>query len=98
MKASYHDAKLNNDKTGNERNFPPFYEDFESILGSRDTVKVSKVAEINCKTLIKKDKIPIVKNSIIKAPEQSAIKKHLNSRQLSAAGLSMCKLFVTTRH
>ena len=33
MKASYHDAKLNNDKAGNEPNFPPFYEDFESILG-----------------------------------------------------------------
>ena len=28
MKASYHDAKLNNDKTGNEPNFPPFYENF----------------------------------------------------------------------
>ena len=87
MKASYHDAKLNNDKTGSEPNFPPFYEGFESILGGRDTVKVSEVAEIDCKTSIKKDKIPIMKNSIIKAPEQSAIKKHLNSCQLSAAGL-----------
>ena len=50
MKASYHDAKLNNDKTGSEPNFPPFYEGFESILGGRDTVKVSEVAEIDCKT------------------------------------------------
>ena len=32
MKASFRDAKLNNDNTGNEPNFPPFYEDFESIL------------------------------------------------------------------
>ena len=75
MKASYHDAKLNNDKTGNEPNFPPFYEDFESILGCRDAVKVSEMAEIGCKTSIKKDEIPIVKNSTIKTPEQSAIKE-----------------------
>ena len=32
MNASFHEAKLNNYKTGNEPNFPPFYEDFESIL------------------------------------------------------------------
>ena len=44
MKASYHDAKLSNDKTGNEPNFPLFYEDFESILGRRDAVKVSEMA------------------------------------------------------
>ena len=75
MKASFHDAKLNNDKTGNEPNFPPFDEDFESIPGCMDTVKVSKMAEISCKTLIKNDEIPIVKNSAIKAPEQSAIKE-----------------------
>ena len=68
MKASYHDAKLNNDKTGNEPNFPLFHEDFESILGYRDAVKVSKMAEIGCKTLIKKDETPIVKNSTIKVP------------------------------
>ena len=75
MKTSYHDAKLNNDKTGNEANFPPFYEDFESILDCRDAVKVSEMAEIGCKTSIKKDGIPIVKNSTIKAPEQYAIKE-----------------------
>ena len=75
MKASYHNAKLNNDKTGNELNFPPFYEDFESILGCRDAVKVSETAEIGCKTLIKKDETHIVKNSTIKAPEKSAIKE-----------------------
>ena len=28
MKAPYHNAKLNNDKNGNEPNFPPFYEAF----------------------------------------------------------------------
>ena len=33
------------------------------------------MAEISCKTSIKKDEIPIVKNSTIKAPEQSAIKE-----------------------
>ena len=33
------------------------------------------MAEIGCKTLIRKDETPIVKNSTIKAPEQSAIKK-----------------------
>ena len=75
MKASYHDAKLNNDKNGNKPNFPPFYEDFESILGCRDAAKVSEMAEIGCKTSIKKDEIPIVKNSTIKTPEQSAIKE-----------------------
>ena len=75
MKASYHDAKLNNDKTGNEPNFPLFYEDFESILDCRDAVRVSEMAEISCKTSIKKDEISIVKNATIKAPEQSAIKK-----------------------
>ena len=75
IKASYHDTKLNNDKTGNEPNFPPFYEDFESILGCRDAAKVSEMAEIGCKTSIKKDEIPIVKNSTIKTPEQSAIKE-----------------------
>ena len=68
-------TKLNNDKTGNEPNFPLFYEDFESILDCRDAVKVSEMAEIGCKTSIKKDEISIVKNSTIKAPEQSAIKK-----------------------
>ena len=75
IKAPYHDAKLNNDKTRNEPNFPPFYEDFESILSSRDAVKVSEMAKIGCKTSIKKDETPVVKNSIIKAPEQSAIKE-----------------------
>ena len=75
MKASYHDAKLNNVKTGNKPNFPLFYEDFESILGCRDAVKVSEMAEIGCKTSIKKDEIAIVKNSTIKVPEQSAIKE-----------------------
>ena len=54
MKAPYHDAKPNNDKTGNKSNFPPFYEDFESILGCRGAVKVSEMAEIGCKTWIKK--------------------------------------------
>ena len=49
MKASYHDAKLNNDKTGNELNFPHFHEDFESILWCRDAVKVSEMPEISCK-------------------------------------------------
>ena len=77
MKASYHDAKLNNDKTGNEPNFPPFYEYFESIVGCRDEVKVSEMAEIGCKTSINKDGIPVVKNSTIKAPEQSAMKAAL---------------------
>ena len=62
MKASYHDAKLSNDKTGNEPNFPSFYEDFESIVGCRDAVKVSEMAEISCKTSINKDEIPVVKN------------------------------------
>ena len=33
------------------------------------------MAEIGCKTSIKKDEIPIVKNSTLKAPEQSAIKE-----------------------
>ena len=33
------------------------------------------MAEIGCKTSIRKDETPIVKNSTIKAPEQSAIKK-----------------------
>ena len=33
------------------------------------------MAEISCKTSIKKDEIPIVKNATIKAPEQSAIKE-----------------------
>ena len=75
IKASYHDAKLNNEKTRNEPNFPPFYEDFERILGCRDAVKLSEMAKIGCKTSIKKDETPIVKNSIIKAPEQSAIKE-----------------------
>ena len=75
MKALFYDAKLNNGKTGNEPNFPLFYEDFESILGCRDAVKVSEMAEIGCKTLIKKDEILIVKNSAIKAPEQSVIKE-----------------------
>ena len=75
MKASYHDAKLNNVKTGNKPNFPLFYEDFESILGCRDAVKVSEMAEIGCKTSIKKDEIAIVKNSTIKVPGQSAIKE-----------------------
>ena len=75
MKASYHDAKLNNDKTGNEPNFPYFHEDFESILWCRDAVKVSEMAEISCKTLIKKNEIPIVKNSTINVPERSAIKE-----------------------
>ena len=41
MKASYHDAKLNNDKTADEPNFPPIYEDFESILGCTDAFKFS---------------------------------------------------------
>ena len=49
MKTSYHDAKFNNGKTGNEPNFPSFYEDFESILGCTDTVKISKMGEIICK-------------------------------------------------
>ena len=62
MKASYQDAEVNNDKTGNEPNSPPFYEDFESILGCRNAVKVSEMAEIGCKTSIKKDEISIVKN------------------------------------
>ena len=75
MKALFYDAKLNNGKTGNEPNFPLFYEDFESILGCRDAVKVSEMAGIGCKTLIKKDEILIVKNSAIKAPQQSAIKE-----------------------
>ena len=74
MKALYHDAKLRNDKTGNDLNFPPFYEDVESILGCRDAVKVSEMAEIICKTSIKEDEIPILKNSTIKVPEQSTIK------------------------
>ena len=75
MKASYHNAKLNNGKTGNESNFHPFHEDFESILGCSDAVKVSEMAEIGRKTSIKKDETPIVKNSTIKAPEQSTIKE-----------------------
>ena len=75
IKASYHDAKLNNEKTRNELNFPPFYEGFKRILGCRDAVKLSEMAKIGCKTSIKKDETPIVKNSIIKAPEQSAIKE-----------------------
>ena len=75
MKASYHDAKLNNDKTADEPNFPPFYENFESILGCTDAFKFSEMAEIGCKTSIKKDEIPIVKNSTLKVPEQSAIKE-----------------------
>ena len=33
------------------------------------------MAEIGCKTSIKKDEIPIVKNSTLKVPEQSAIKE-----------------------
>ena len=33
------------------------------------------MAEIGCKTSIKKDEIPIGKNSTIKLPEQSAIKE-----------------------
>ena len=28
VKVLFHNAKLNNDKTGNEPNFPPFYENF----------------------------------------------------------------------
>ena len=32
------------------------------------------MAEIGCKTSINKDGIPVVKNSTIKAPEQSAMK------------------------
>ena len=95
MKTSFHDAKLNNDKTGNEPNFPPFYEEFESIPGCMDTVKVSKMAEIGCKTLIKKDEIPIVKNSAIKAPEQSAIKKQLNSRHLNENTTMMMMLAIS---
>ena len=75
IKASYHDTKLNNDKAGNEPNFPPFYEDFESILSCRDAVKVSEMVEIGCKTSIKTNEIPIVMNSTIKVPEQSAIKE-----------------------
>ena len=75
MKASCHNAKLNNDKTGNELNFPLFYEDFESILVCRDAVKVSEMAETGSKTSIKKDEIPIVNNSTIKAQEESAIKR-----------------------
>ena len=75
MKALCHNAKLNNGKTGNELNFPLFYEDFESILVCRDAVKVSEMVEIGSKTSIKKDEIPIVNNSTIKAQEQSAIKR-----------------------
>ena len=75
MKAPYHNAKLNIDKTGNEPNFPPFYEGFESILCCRDAVKVSEMAGIGCKTSIKKNEIPTAKNSTIKAPEQSTIKE-----------------------
>ena len=33
------------------------------------------MAEIGCKTSTRKDEIPIVKNSTIKAPEKSAIKE-----------------------
>ena len=75
MKAPYHNAKLNIDKTGNEPNFPPFYEGFESILCCRDAVKISEMAGIGCKTSIKKNEIPTAKNSTIKAPEQSTIKE-----------------------
>ena len=32
-----------------------FYEDFESILGCRDAVKVFEMPEIGCKTSIRKD-------------------------------------------
>ena len=60
-----------------------------------DTVKVSKMAEIGCKTLIKKDEIPIVKNSAIKAPEQSAIKKQLNSRHLNENTTMMMMLAIS---
>ena len=69
MKASYNDAKPNNDKTENEIIFPLVKEDFDIIIDCRNAIKVSEMAEIGCNASTKKDETPIVKHSIIKAPE-----------------------------
>lgn len=46
LKDSFKKAKEENKKTGNEANFPEFYEIFDEILGERDGIKLTAAKEV----------------------------------------------------
>ena len=46
MKDAYKKAKDNNSQTGTSPIYPPFYNDFEEMLGSTDMIKLKYVKEV----------------------------------------------------
>ena len=46
MKDGYKKAKDNNSQTGTSSMYPPFYNDFEEMLGSRDVINLKYVKEV----------------------------------------------------
>ena len=46
MKDAYKKAKDNNSQTGTSPIYPPFYNDFEEMLGSRDVINLKYVKEV----------------------------------------------------
>ena len=46
MKEAQKNAKDNNSKTGTSLTYPPFYNDFEEMLASRDVINLKYVKEI----------------------------------------------------
>ena len=46
MKNAYKKAKDNNSQTGTSAIYPPFYNDFEEMLGSRDVINLKYVKEV----------------------------------------------------
>ena len=54
LTTAYKKAKTNNGMTGASPDFPPFYEDFNSILGCRDAIILSEVKECGVPVLPRK--------------------------------------------
>ena len=46
LKDAYKKAKDNNKKSGASPQFPPFYGDFDSILGCRDVINIPELVEV----------------------------------------------------
>ena len=46
MKDTYKKAKDNNSQTGTSPIYPPFYNDFEEMWGSRDVINLKYVKEV----------------------------------------------------
>jgi len=52
LKGSYKQAPDNNKQSGAAPQYPPFYEDFDEMLGTRDSVNLPAVTEVGSKKLL----------------------------------------------